>query len=139
MALSTCSGGDTESLDDEKAVEKKKDKKKKEKKKERSSSSGGGEEKKLMHKETLMFDSPELVDVIERLRSVITRSEKVDLPAFFQEMRMLQVSQDFDSKVCIHSKTANVHSTSPYVPVHAFVIGLAGSLGCWRSRECGEE
>lgn len=108
MAVSSLfAGGDTESWDEEKTSEKKKEKKKKDKKKDRSSSSA--EEKKLMHKETLMFDSPELVDVIERLRNVITRSEKVDLPAFFQEMRMLQVSQDFDSKVCLHCWTSSEH------------------------------
>ncbi|KEP64957.1 UNVERIFIED_CONTAM: eukaryotic initiation factor-5, putative [Hammondia hammondi] len=96
---------ETDSWDDEKTEkEKRKEKKKKDKKK----SSTLDSEKRLMHKEALVFDSPELKDVIERLRNVVTRSETVDLAAFFHEMRMLQVSQDFDSKCRIYVTLAAI-------------------------------
>ncbi|KAF7459064.1 putative eukaryotic translation initiation factor 5 [Cryptosporidium felis] len=50
----------------------------------------------LLEKDVLTFDSPEITDVIERLSNYISRNEKMTPEDFFSELRVLQVSQDFD-------------------------------------------
>eukprot|EP00920_Eleutheroschizon_duboscqi_P020435 GHVT01048431.1.p1 GENE.GHVT01048431.1~~GHVT01048431.1.p1 ORF type:complete len:458 (-),score=122.81 GHVT01048431.1:1792-3096(-) len=44
----------------------------------------------------LTFSSPEIAEVIERLRTFLTATDDVSPASFAQEVRVLQVSQDFD-------------------------------------------
>lgn len=90
-----------ESCDDEKVSEgEKKGEKQEKKKKERKQ--GSSEGPKLVPKECLTISCPEIADVAARLRHIISNSEGVTPEAFFVELRMLQVSQDFDAKCRIY-------------------------------------
>lgn len=53
----------------------------------------------LLEKDVLTFESPEIVDVIERLTSFIQKNEEVNPDDLFSELRVLQVSQDFDESI----------------------------------------
>lgn len=75
----------------------KKGEKPEKKKKERKH--GSSEGPKLVSKECLTISCPEIAEVAARLRHIISNSEGVTPDAFFTELRMLQVSQDFDAKV----------------------------------------
>lgn len=83
-----------DSWDEEKGSEgeKKTEKKKKDKK------HAHAEGPKLVLKELLTIDCAEIADVCTRLRNMVTSSQAVTPDAFFMELRMLQVSQDFDAK-----------------------------------------
>ncbi|SJK85923.1 translation initiation factor eIF-5 [Babesia microti strain RI] len=52
--------------------------------------------------EKLNFTSPEIEDVIKRLDSIIERNGIADNELFVQELHMLQLSQDFDSKCRVY-------------------------------------
>ncbi|CDJ43296.1 eukaryotic translation initiation factor 5, putative [Eimeria tenella] len=82
-----------DSWDEEKSSEAdKKEKKKKEKK------HANAEGPKLVVKEALTINCPEIAEVAARLRNMIVTSSAVTPDSFFVELRMLQVSQDFDAK-----------------------------------------
>jgi len=59
-------------------------------------SKGIGNDEQLLDKESLTFDSAEIAEVKSRLLT-FTRDGKVTPEEFFTELRVLQVSQDFDS------------------------------------------
>jgi len=61
-------------------------------------SKGIGNDEQLLDKESLSFDSAEIAEVKSRLLT-FTRDAKVTPEEFFTEVRVLQVSQDFDSIV----------------------------------------
>lgn len=68
-----------------------------EKKKERKH--GHADAPKLVVKESLTINCPEIVEVYTRLRNIVSSSSSSVTPdSFFVELRMLQVSQDFDAK-----------------------------------------
>lgn len=90
-----CAGDD--SWDDDKGSEGEKKAEKPEKKKERRHGSSDGP--KLVLKESLTIDCPEIAEVCTRLRNMVCTSASVTPDSFFVELRMLQVSQDFDAKV----------------------------------------
>ncbi|EEA07064.1 eukaryotic translation initiation factor 5, putative [Cryptosporidium muris RN66] len=67
------------------------------KKKKNKKSSG---ESCLCEKESLTFDSQEIADVVERLNNYILKNnETMTVDDFFSELRVLQVSQDFDANL----------------------------------------
>ncbi|KAH7650386.1 translation initiation factor eIF Tif5p [Cryptosporidium bovis] len=69
----------------------------KQKKSSKKGSKKSANEVDILEKDVLTFDSPEISDVIERLTNFIIRnSEKMTPDDFFSELRVLQVSQDFD-------------------------------------------
>lgn len=85
-----------DSWDDDKGSEGEKKAEKPEKKKERKHGSSDGP--KLVLKESLTIDCPEIAEVCTRLRNMVCTSASVTPDSFFVELRMLQVSQDFDAK-----------------------------------------
>lgn len=87
------------SWDDDKGSEGEKKPEKHEKKRERSSKHVQPDAPKLVMKELLTIDCPEISEVCTRLRNMFSSSSSVTPDAFFVELRMLQVSQDFDAKV----------------------------------------
>ena len=94
LRLCSCALSGEDSWDEEKSSEAdKKEKKKKEKK------HANAEWPKLVVKEALTINCPEIAEVAARLRNMIVTSSAVTPDSFFVELRMLQVSQDFDAKV----------------------------------------
>ncbi|CAA9990106.1 eukaryotic translation initiation factor 5, putative [Plasmodium knowlesi strain H] len=96
------SGGDYDSsdaLDTDKSnpvnsenVKKDKKSKKKDKKKNKT------EDNFVLEKESLHFDSVEIKEVIDRLRTLFVTFPNISENDFCEELRVLQVSQSFDSK-----------------------------------------
>lgn len=83
--------GYSDEADVDKNLKKEKKGKKKEKKKKL-------EENFVLEKESLNFDSPEINEVIKRLKHLFTSGSKLSENMFSEELRVLQVSQSFDSK-----------------------------------------
>lgn len=79
---------------DDKEKERLNDEKSKSKKKISKSACGD----KLLEHEKLKYDSDEILEVVNRMRNFIESNEKVSVEDFFREIRVLQVSQDFDAK-----------------------------------------
>eukprot|EP00919_Chromeraceae_sp_WS-2016_P051068 GHVR01121065.1.p1 GENE.GHVR01121065.1~~GHVR01121065.1.p1 ORF type:complete len:512 (-),score=163.11 GHVR01121065.1:278-1813(-) len=72
-----------------------------------------GKSEKKKKDDILTFDSPDVIDVIRRFHRFIQENEKLTVDEFFSEIRVLQVSSDFDS--CVRF----------YVGLHG-VFGLEG-------------
>lgn len=53
----------------------------------------------LLEKETLTFSSPEIAEVCDRMHHVVEAKPGITADDFFTELRVLQVSQDFDAAV----------------------------------------
>ncbi|XP_026192593.1 eukaryotic translation initiation factor 5 [Cyclospora cayetanensis] len=87
-----------DSWDDEKISEGEKKAEKSEKKKKEKKHGSSTDVSKLVSKESLTISCPEIADVSARLRNMVASSASVTPDAFFVELRMLQVSQDFDAK-----------------------------------------
>lgn len=88
-----------DSWDEEKGSEGGKKEKSEKKKKEKKQSGSVSEGPKLVVKEALTIRCPEIAEVSNRLRNMFITTPSVTPDAFFVELRMLQVSQDFDAKV----------------------------------------
>lgn len=85
-------GGEcSEEADVDKNTKKEKKGKKKDKKKKL-------EENFVLEKEALNFESPEINEVIKRLKHLFTSGSRMSENMFAEELRVLQVSQSFDSK-----------------------------------------
>ncbi|KAL8439527.1 hypothetical protein Efla_007559 [Eimeria flavescens] len=90
-----------ESWDEEKVSENEKEKKleKAEKSEKKEKKHAHGEGPKLVPKESLTIECQEIAEVSTRLRNMVcTSTSPVTPDSFFVELRMLQVSQDFDAK-----------------------------------------
>lgn len=83
-------GSSDEANVDKNAKDKKKGKKKDKKKK--------LEENFVLEKEALNYDSPEINEVIKRLKHLYISGSRMSENMFAEELRVLQVSQSFDSK-----------------------------------------
>ncbi|KAL8451806.1 hypothetical protein Emag_002601 [Eimeria magna] len=93
----TPSNDGDDSWDEDKASEGEKKPEKSEKKERKHGQQTEGP--KLVPKESLTISCPEIAEVSSRLRNmVVSSSSGVTPEAFFVELRMLQVSQDFDAK-----------------------------------------
>ncbi|TRY50495.1 Translation initiation factor eIF-5 Tif5p/ZnR+W2 domain-containing protein [Cryptosporidium tyzzeri] len=78
------------------AADNEKPSKHKSKKASKKSSKKSPHELDIFEKDVLTFESPEIVDVIGRLTNFMQKNEEVSPEDFFSELRVLQVSQDFD-------------------------------------------
>ncbi|KAH0485881.1 MAG: uncharacterized protein KVP18_003146 [Porospora cf. gigantea A] len=87
--------GDTAKVAGKTKAEKETKKTKKDKKKKKKKNPAADDV--VMVKSLLTFDSPEIVDICERLRLYLEKGCEAE--GFFQEARALQVSQDFSSEV----------------------------------------
>lgn len=91
------SGENNEDVSDN--VENEKTKKEKSKKKKEKNKL---EENFVLEKESLHFNSPEIKEVIERLKYLISSNPEMSEILFSEELRVLQVSQCFDAKCRIY-------------------------------------